>query len=91
MVFWDVPWVTVRELSAGVVFVLDPRTIVLYDNGAPMEVRFSDSHAGNFVRDVWVAKTSLYANVAYKKVVPAAGRLAHHYIQRISGFVAKHA
>ena len=89
MVYWGVPVVVVRELTAGVVFVIDTRPVVLYDNGMPMEVRFTDSHAGNFVRDVWVAKTSIYAQQEFTRVVPAAGDLAHHYVQRISNFTDK--
>lgn len=86
LMLWDVPVVKVPVLTAKDVYVLDTMPIVCYDRGEDMNVRFSDSHASNFTKDVWTAVCTFWANVAYTRHVPASGMLAHKYVERITGF-----
>ena len=91
LVLWDVPVVRVPSLSDGVVFTVDSMPIVLYDRGESMEVRFSDSHAANFISDVWVAVCSTWAQQEFTRFAPAVGsgtKTAAAYIRRISDFAS---
>ena len=88
LMLWDVPVLKVPKLTDGTVFVIDPAPIVLYDDGSAMTVGFSENHGSNFLRDRWVAKTSVYAQQVFSKFVPSTGNLAKKYVQRITGFKA---
>ena len=89
MTVWDVPTLKVPHLTAADMFIMDPRPIVLYDNGRSMEIEFTDSDSDDFGKDLYTAKTSLWVQQVFTRHVPAASDYAKPYVHHVTGIAQK--
>ena len=90
MTLWDVPVVKTPQVPADTVFLVDTRPIVLFDNGYPMQIEFTDSDASKFKTDEWTAKTSIYAQQVFTRNLGNAP-YNKDYVDRINSFKAQNA